>query len=299
MGSSPPERRPVAPGDFEALAEVVRSGEAALGRRPTAGAGDLREWSSAVELDPDSILLAEGGEPVAFGWLFVRDDVAYAYGAVHPAAQGRGLGSELATFAEQRARERRAHTIRTDVPGDDERAAELFRQRGYAPVRRFCELALELAEPPPLPVWPAGGSVEAFRREHAEEFHALIEEAFAGDWGFVPLPFDEWLRLRVDGADTSLCFLARVDGELAGVIRCEPERHGVGWVGALAVRERWRGRGIGRALLLHAFGAFYERGRRRVGLGVDADNATGAMRLYQSVGMTVVAEELVVERALA
>ena len=39
------------------------------------------------------------------------------------------------------------------------------------------------------------------------------------------------------------------------------------------------------ALLRHAFGVFYQRGERRVGLGVDAQNLTGATRLYQAAGM--------------
>jgi ribosomal protein S18 acetylase RimI-like enzyme len=59
-------------------------------------------------------------------------------------------------------------------------------------------------------------------------------------------------------------------------------------VGTLAVRPRWRRRGLGEALLRAAFAALYERGRRRVGLGVDAENVTGALRLYERVGMRVI-----------
>ena len=59
----------------------------------------------------------------------------------------------------------------------------------------------------------------------------------------------------------------------------------MGWVSVLGVRPRWRRRGLASALLLHAFGEFHRRGRKRVGLGVDAENTTGAVALYERVGM--------------
>ena len=41
------------------------------------------------------------------------------------------------------------------------------------------------------------------------------------------------------------------------------------------------------ALLLHTFGEFYRRGQPTVVLGVDAQNLTGALRLYERAGMHV------------
>jgi len=51
------------------------------------------------------------------------------------------------------------------------------------------------------------------------------------------------------------------------------------------VLRPWRRRGLALALLHHTFGEFYRRGKRRVGLGVDADSLTGALRLYEKAGM--------------
>jgi ribosomal protein S18 acetylase RimI-like enzyme len=59
----------------------------------------------------------------------------------------------------------------------------------------------------------------------------------------------------------------------------------MGWVDGLCVRRPWRKRGLGLALLLHSYGMFHERGKLRVGLGVDAENITGALRLYEKAGM--------------
>ena len=75
-------------------------------------------------------------------------------------------------------------------------------------------------------------------------------------------------------------------------------RRGGGFVDWLGVRPQWRRRGLGRALLLHAFRELHERGAGRVGLGVDSQNPTGATRLYESVGMHVEADHATFARRL-
>jgi ribosomal protein S18 acetylase RimI-like enzyme len=115
------------------------------------------------------------------------------------------------------------------------------------------------------------------------------------------MAFEEWQRFRLeaDDTDTSLWFMARAGAEVAGVIRCDSQKFGGGFVGALGVRSPWRGRGIGAALLQHAFAEYCRRGLTHVSLGVDAENPTGATRLYERVGMRVVSEDVVFEKELA
>jgi ribosomal protein S18 acetylase RimI-like enzyme len=69
-----------------------------------------------------------------------------------------------------------------------------------------------------------------------------------------------------------------------------------GWVEVLGVGRPWRGRGLGLALLRHAFVEFAARGATRVGLGVDAENTTGAVRLYERAGMQPVRRQDVYEK---
>ncbi len=66
----------------------------------------------------------------------------------------------------------------------------------------------------------------------------------------------------------------------------------------VAVRHPWRGRGLGLALLRHAFGEFYRRGVREVGLSVDAVSTTGAPRLYRRAGMRVAGRYMLYQREL-
>jgi len=58
-----------------------------------------------------------------------------------------------------------------------------------------------------------------------------------------------------------------------------------GWVQQLAVRADHRGQGLGRALLQHAFGVFFRKGEPVTGLSTDS--RTGALALYEHVGMRV------------
>lgn len=110
-------------------------------------------------------------------------------------------------------------------------------------------------------------------------------------WGFAPLTFDEWAPSRIwrEDFDPSWWFLAidEQTGEIAGVAlgNLRGEAQEVGWVRALGVRPPYRKHGLGMALLTHAFGKFYERGFRTVGLGVDTQNVSGATRLYERAGM--------------
>ena len=127
-----------------------------------------------------------------------------------------------------------------------------------------------------------------------------MDEAFQDHWEHHPRPFEEWWeeKLAEPDYDPTLWFLIRDGGEVAAAIRNDPERNGGGYVGAIGVRRAWRGRGLGKALLLHTFREFQRRGQTRVTLGVDAENPTGATKLYERVGMHVELEAVVYEKAL-
>jgi len=95
---------------------------------------------------------------------------------------------------------------------------------------------------------------------------------------------------KYDGFDPTLWFLAMDGDEIAGISLCRPYAYDdpdMGFVNVLAVRRPWRKRGLGLALLRHSFNEFYHRGKRKVGLGVDAQNLTGALHLYEKAGMHV------------
>ena len=101
--------------------------------------------------------------------------------------------------------------------------------------------------------------------------------------------------------DPSLWWLVEDGDELAAIslngwdFSGDPQ---FGWIQVLGVRPRWRKRGLGTALLLHSFRDFRDRGATRVGLGVDGESTTGAVRLYESVGMRQVRRNVTYEKTL-
>ena len=151
-----------------------------------------------------------------------------------------------------------------------------------------------------LPPGPEIFAISTFRPEDARAFYEALGETFEDEWGHHHPPFEQWKRERLEAPETdiSLWFIARQGEEIVAVARCDPKREGGGWVGALGVRKPWRKRGIGLAVLQHAFLAFHRRGESHVGLGVDTENATGATRLYERAGMRVISEDVVYEKTL-
>jgi mycothiol synthase len=269
-----------------------------IGYPPTVHPAQVREWMRWGDLEDESWGFEEDGRLIAFGWVFKHGEVADGGGFVHPELRGRGLGTELLERSEEWGRRKGLAKLHVSAYAGDASAEALLRGRGYRDVRRFFEMIRDLDEPVGAATAPDGLRLASFEPTHARAFHDTIHDAFRGEWGFAPMPFEEWKRRRVDEADTSLYFLAWDGDEPAGAIRGEAPVPTDGFIGALGVRERWRRRGLGEALLLHAFGAMQRRGMTVVRLGVDSENPTGATRLYERVGMTVATEDVVYERTL-
>ena len=290
--------RPAGRADFPGIARLFASSEQAVTGRPSGlDENAVDGWLHSVSLATNTWLVEEDGELVAGAFAQLHGTRGVCAGTVDPSAWGRGLGGLVAGLAEARLVEEGAARIHAWTIAGDTAADELLRGRGYREARRFWDMATELGdEPPPEPAVP----VEPFREEDARAFHAALEEAFADHWEHLPETFEEWWgrQRRRSNYDPSVWFVIRDGSEVVAVTRNESEHAGGGYIGALGVRRAWRGRGYGQALLLHSFREFHRRGLRRVTLGVDAANATGATRLYESVGMHVELENVVWEKML-
>jgi mycothiol synthase len=294
--------RPLTRDDLPAVAAFLAEDETQLFGRPSRlGVADVTAWLAGVDLPTDTWLREEDGGIVALGWVEKHRDTGEAIGVVQREHRGRGLGSWLVDQSEERLATLGVGRIHAVSLAADEAAGPLLSGRGYREVRRFWEMTIELGnDPPPDAPLQDGFRLEPFSSERAEAFHAALEESFAEHWEFRPSQFEEWWERQVarPDHDPSLWFLVRTDDEVVAATRNDPERSGGGWIGALGVRPAWRGRGLAKALLLHSFREFHRRGKRRVGLGVDSENATGATKLYESVGMVVDTEQVVWEKLL-
>jgi mycothiol synthase len=288
--------------DIDALAALVaRDEEHTLGRPSKLTPDDMRAWIGTVDLVSDSWLAEEDGRPIAFGWLYRRGELGNGIGVIDPKARGRGVGSLLVDTIVSRAKDSGLKRLQYDVLGGDEGGHSLLESRGFRHVRNFYEMGIELDGPPPEPVVPEGMALETFREEDARGLFDALDEAFQDHWEHHPRPFDEWWEEKrtQPGYDPTVCFVVRdAGGEIVAASRNYLNRNGGGWIDALGVRRAHRGRGLAKALLHRSFGEFYERGLPRVSLGVDAQNPTGATKLYESVGMKPQLEMITFEKAL-
>jgi ribosomal protein S18 acetylase RimI-like enzyme len=278
--------RPFVEGDAPAVAALISDEEDRFyPDRPRLTGADILMFLHQAK---ESWIWEEDGRMVAAGTFAVHGDTANIRGVV--AERGRGLGTEILERGEAFAHGKGAKKIHTGAAEPNAEARALFESRGYREVRRFYEMAIELTEEPPAPVLPAGLVLDELREDEYEAFHGALNEAFAEHWEWHPTPFEEWYEHRRGqhrDEHGPIWFVVRDGDELAAVTRNDLSVAGGGYVGAIGVRPAWRGKGLAKALLQRTFGEFWRRGTRRVTLDVDSENATGAVRLYERVGMHV------------
>jgi mycothiol synthase len=278
--------RPFVDEDAEAVAALIRADEELCYGRP--GRVTDADILMFLQWSKETWVWEEDGRIVASASFGVHGDAANIRGVV--AEKGRGIGTEIVERGEAFARAEGVKKIFAAAAEPDAAARALLESHGYRETRRFYEMAIELTEPPAPPVLPAGLVVDELRDGEYRAFYEALNEAFAEHWEWHPDPFEEWLERRRGqhrDEDGPIWFVVRDGDELAAVTRNDLSVAGGGYVGAIGVRPAWRGQGLAKALLQRTFAEFWRRGTTRVSLDVDAQNETGAVRLYERVGMKV------------
>jgi mycothiol synthase len=285
------------PADAQAVVDLINICSLAEGGSPDFTLAGLREnWNDPGFDLASNAWLAEGPGGELLGYeQFAANPAGPAHeidGYVHPEYKGRGIGTRLLRLAERRARDQlgAGARLRGSIEAANMAAQQLFAAEGYTCVRHFWRMEIDLTAPPPAPACPPGIAIRTFVPGHDERVtHAAVEAAFQDHWSHAPVAFEDWARSQLgrDDFDPALWFLACAGGDVVGTTLCFRRTPGFGWVRNVAVVREWRGRGVGLALLRRAFSEFYARGVRSVGLGVDAQNPTGATRLYERAGMQV------------
>ena len=305
--------RPAAWRDLEAVTQLIydvceADGDTTLAVTPE----ELKhEWEApGFELERDAFLVEiDERQIVGYEEFFNEHEHAQLRtdGYVHPDFKGRGIGTTLLRTIERRARQEIALaaidmrvSLQSIIDNRDPDSHELHRNEGYQPLRYHWRMEIVLNEPPQEPKLPEGIELRPFvKGEQDVAVWNAQNESFRDHWGSHDVTLEEWRRSRFDDPefDPSLWKIAWEGNEVAG-ISLNRYRMGIGWIRTLGVRRPWRKRGLGEALLLHSFAEFYRRGKKTIGLGVDAQNPTGATRLYQKAGMYPASEFITYEKEL-
>jgi ribosomal protein S18 acetylase RimI-like enzyme len=258
--------------DFDAVYALVAS--------PGSNPMHLRSRWTVPSFDPARHLwLAEDdGRLVAFGALYMPDDaVVRGDPAQIPA---------LLAHIEEQARSEDVPQLMFILPDTEEPAVRAYLDHGFEVANNVLQMELDLAEPPPRADFPKGVAVRTYTDGDAHSVQAVLDAAYsAWDDDYTPMTHEDWLAFMTGDAsfDPTCWWIAEADGELAGV--CLTWREG--WIKDIATTEAWRGRGLGKALLLHALTEHRARGNPKAGLKVDDRNPTAAIPLYERCGFRV------------
>ena len=258
-----------------------------------------------ANFDParDMVVAEVGGELIACGETAVRERsgrVQHQHSAwVRPDHRGRGVGRAVLAWMEDRSREAAAawpgpepHVFNQWVDSRQADAIDLLESNGYERVRYGFMMVRPLSEPipdAPLPeglelrrvveadhrrIWDA--DIEAFR-DHFEPAERT-EEDFVGWFATPGIDTSLW-RVAWDGdqvAGSVMNFVWPEENEALGVAR--------GWLEHISVRRPWRKRGLASALIADSLRTLRGLGLDEAALGVDGENLSGALRLYESLG---------------
>jgi GNAT superfamily N-acetyltransferase len=278
--------RPLTLADARAVFEVMAAEQQdVLGRVELEEADIVADWSRpSHDVASHTVGVVEDDRLVAYAEVMgpARGDAA-----VHPAHHGRGIGTWLAHWMQQRARALGHHEIGMPVPAGSP-GERLMKALGYH--LRWTSWVLQMPAHREFPTQqlPAGYSIRAAETEaDRRAAHDVIEDAFLEwsardkesyeDWSaqVVGRPgFEPWnLRIALDPSGAAV---AGLQVYLAG---------DTAFASKLAVRRDQRGRGLARALLVDGYRVAREHGATRS--EISTDSRTGALGLYEAIGMEV------------
>jgi mycothiol synthase len=238
----------------------------------------------SMDLARHTVGVWENGTLVALALLYGEDDV---FAHVLPSHRGRGIGAWLLRWTQQAGRSA-GYALSCQMLSEQEHAARaLLEADGYERRYEGWIFDRDLVRAPDPPSLPAGYALREFHPGHDDrDVHRVIGDAF-GEWREHAVgTFEDWAAemLGRPGFMPELVALAVRGEQVVGAAVLVDDEDAL-WVAQLAVAKPHRGRGLGRALLAHAFGVSWRAGHRQVRLGTDS--RTGARALYEHVGMRV------------
>jgi GNAT superfamily N-acetyltransferase len=321
--------RPFAPSDAQVVVHLINAAAQPLNtqRAVVDGAGNVRLARYVPPVSQKVVVTNRQNEVVGYAYLADRDQhIVYEVGgAVHPDYWQRGVGTMLLGWAEQQAGSLSNQApagirtvLQTNLYEAEHEAVQLFTESGYANVRGWLHLVIELEAPPAPPTLPGRLTLRQMDLENDWEIVGpAMDEAFADHWGTISLTTPESLSLEEEASmpdaledetysnTPGFCFLVMDRDLVAGGILCNArliERshtdQDTGRVGSLFVRPGYRRQGTGRTLMLAAFQAFWQNGIRRIITDTDAESFTDAPSFYNNLGMKWYRREFLYEKEI-
>jgi mycothiol synthase len=212
---------------------------------------------------------------------------------VHPEHRRRELATKLIGYATNRARELGAKIAHVNVAEDNVVAGKVLSRLGFSLVRRFLELRLDIADVGGLYIDPVATGCRYLQLGEENKLTQLQNRAFAGTWGYNPNTVGE-IAFRTSLSNCSLddiILLYEGDKAIGYCWTGISFEKGVpsvrmGRILMLGVAPDYRGKGIGKKLVMAGLARLKSRDLQVAQLTVDSKNKA-ACALYKSLGFEV------------
>lgn len=271
--------------------------------------------------ETDCFLAWKNGRLVAYADFLMRageenaPTLFYTWGMVHPRWRRLGIGRHLMETLYHRATQRLqglgdkpAYLQGSGRDIEEDRRA-LFEGFGMHRVRYFFDMARPINDGLPPAETPSGFRLRTFEPSRdMEAVYRVDVDSFRDHWGWTAFSYEEYEHwVYQPHFRPELWFIAEEEatGKMAGIClnKIDPDwiaetgrQEGV--VSILGVLREYRRLGLGTALLAHSLRTLREAGMEFAHLGADAENLTGAVRIYERMGFQVRKTTAIYRRAL-
>lgn len=307
--------------DFPAMVAVIEGSTQADGIDHTDTVENVAAtYRHLVNCDPqkDMVFAEIKGKVIGFSriWWVLKSDGTRAFmhfALLLPEWRGKGIRRAMLRHNERRMREiapvdpnEGPCVIETWAAETEVDWNSLLVSEGYKPVRYLFEMVRpNLNEIPDLPL-PAGIEVRPAMPQHYRRIWDAQAEAFQDHWGATEWR-DEWFEMWQERPifNPQLWQVGWDGDEIAGMILNfidqdeNREYHRKrGYTENISVRRPWRRRGLARALLARSLKVLRDHGMTQAALGVDAENISGALGLYEGIGFRTVKRHTIYHKPL-
>jgi GNAT superfamily N-acetyltransferase len=271
------------------------------------------------DLEKDLVIVEVDGEIVGYKriewWEELDGTHIYAhFGFLKPEWRDKGIGSALFRHSEDCIRE-----IAAEQPGEFKRLietwaydsqtdlSEIIEREGYEGVRYGFEMVRPNLDNIPDAPMPEGLEIRPVQPEHYRAIWEAEVEAFRDHWGASETQEGDYERWLAQTPFEPELWKVGWDGDqVAGMVRnfVNQEfnaRHNRerAYTENISTRRPWRRRGLARALIAESLRMQKEMGFEESALSVDAENPSGALQLYESMGFEPVRRQTTYRKELS
>jgi len=222
---------------------------------------------------------------------------------IHPDHRRRGLATKLLGCATHRAKELGVKLAQVNILQDNVVAKSVLSKLGFKFVRRFLELRLDIPAVRWQDIDQTALRYRRLQRGDEDKLTQIQNRSFAGTWGYNPNTVEEIIYYtNLANCSPEDVILACDGDKIVGYCwtrityeTTTDERKGQ--IFMLGVGPDYRGKGIGKGVLLAGLSYLKSKGLQVIELTVDSGNKA-ACALYRSVGFKVRTSSLWYEKSL-